>query len=244
MSDQDIFKNENEKTEKPDVETLLSSIKNEDGSQKYATIEDALKGAANAQEFIPKVLNEKRDVESEIEKLKAELAKRQTLEELAEALKTKAPNSKPAETEAKVESKGLQSDDIDKLLEQKLSQREVAAAQQGNLKSVVDSVSAAYGEKASEHIKNTAQKFGMTAEALKTLSAENPQVALRLLDLEGSKQNTKPTSPSLSKAPDSDPNRREKPVRGAARGGLSRSDLLANWRESEQFVNKRLGVEE
>lgn len=222
---------------------LLASIKNDKGEPKYKDVQAALAALKESQEFIPTLLTEKSQVQKELEQAREELTKRQTLEELTEALKSKPQQKEPVETpQGKPDGVGVA--DIDKLLEQKLAQRDQVATQSSNLKSVVDQVTAKYGDKASEHIRKIAESVGSTVDELKNIASTNPKLALRLLDVNGSTPAPNSVSSTRNGTREiSEDNPMPTFERGAARGGLTDRQLRDRWREVAKYTNKRIGVE-
>src|SRR3546814_1766851 len=91
MPDQgeNIFNNvtppEGDKQPTPPVDKyadLLKSIKNESGEQKYDSIEKALEALGHSQSFIPQIKSQLTEKEQELERVKAELSQRQSVEEV------------------------------------------------------------------------------------------------------------------------------------------------------------------
>src|SRR3546814_11469683 len=95
MPDQgeNIFNNvtppEGDKQPTPPVDKyadLLKSIKNESGEQKYDSIEKALEALGHRQSFIPQIKSQLTEKEQELERVKAELSQRQSVEEVMQRL--------------------------------------------------------------------------------------------------------------------------------------------------------------
>lgn len=233
---------QNDQTD-PKPEDLLAQIKNDDGNPKYANVEAALKALKESQEFIPKVLQEKKTVEQELAEARQKLEKAKTLEELTEALKSKQQPTDPQQTK-EGEPKGVAPEDIDKLLENKLAAREQASKQKQNLETVINTVSSKYGDKAKEHIQKVADQLGTTPSKLQELAAENPNMALRLLDAQGSSSPNPSVSTTSAPRTIQDDNPMPTFEKSAARGGLSNDELVARWRQVKDYTHKKLGVSE
>lgn len=232
-----------QKTPDAQAADLLLEIKNDKGEPKYASVEAALKALKESQGFIQTLLSEKKEVGDELFNTQEELKKRQTLEELAEALKSKRQPAEPTKTPEGT-PKGVADMDIDALLESKLSARETIQREKVNLESVISAVSNKFGDKAKEHIQRTAEQLQTTPEKLKQLAAENPALALRLLDAPGSESKSKPTTSTVN-APRTLPTDNDIPVfeRSAARGGMSNKELVDRWKQVQAYTHKKLGVE-
>lgn len=229
------------------LKDLLGSIKNEQGEQKYKDVETALKALQVSQtEFIPTLLKEKKELEARLGETSEELTKRKTLEELTEALKAqpKQPEQAAASTPAEApQSVANPEVDLDALLESKLAQRDQASQETKNYTSVVNEITSKYGDKATEHIQNTATRLDTSVKELESIARKNPKLALSLL-VPGSTASPKSSTTSAypPRVPQDD-NPQPTFERGAAQGGLTQKELLARWREVGAYTNKRLGVE-
>lgn len=254
MSDPDLF-DENNKQEKPPVTPAapssdpfndkLNEITNEKGEPKYDSVEKALDALKASQDFIEQLKDEKRQVEEIARQREEDLAKMGSIEDFVNRVK---PGTKTEETPATPgNSEGLSEEKVGTLFEQKLREREEATRAQGNLDRVISELSKQHGDQAAAHIKQRAQELDTTPAALKDLAQRNPTMALTLLGGSGGKVST---NPSLSSTSTSIPqnNGPERPTiergKGAARGGKTDKELLALWKESANFTNKRLGVRE
>lgn len=158
---------------------LLGSIKNEHGVQKYATIEEALKGLANAQEYIPQVKSQLSSKDAELAALKAELDKRKAVEDVIASLQPKQPE--PVVEQTSQPSQGLSAEDIQRYVEQALNQSKAKDIQVSNTSKVRTALVSKYGEKAQEVATARAAELGLTMDALNTLAASSPDAALALL---------------------------------------------------------------
>lgn len=252
MSDNDMFNEE--PTNKPDTEETpptppsdpfadkLQAITNENGEPKYKDVETALEALKASQQFIETLKAEKSQTSEELEQARKELERVGNIEDFVNRIKPEA------ETKAKVETPptthSLSEEEITELLKKQLDQREQQSQQARNLEEVTRKLSEVHGDKSAEHIKQRAKELGTTAAELKTLSMSNPNMALALLGTPG-KTVPKPSQPSTLNLP---PNTNEanpapKWDRGAARGGLTSAELADRWRQSRDYTNKRIGLE-
>lgn len=202
MSDQDnLFKEENkEQTKAPETDNtlqdLLGGIVNERGEQKYKTVADALVGLRNAQEFIPTLQKEKKELEEKYSAAQAEADRIAALEESILQLSGKEKQEQEGTPQASVASP----ESVTKLVESYLSQRDSQATKAQNLQAVTAKVKEVYGDKAKEAIYTKAQELGMTTEALEQLAASNPKACLKILDISenGAHKQSNSFSPSSS----------------------------------------------
>ena len=150
---------------------LLATIKSEDGRQKYSDVASALKSLPHANEHISKL-------QAEMEELRAEVARRQSAEEVLQRLESK--------TTEKPETPSVGTVDlaqIEQLVDSRLTARQTAELQKNNLKSVVSKVNDVYGDKAEEMFYTTAKEAGLSMEQVNSLAATAPSAVLKLMGL-------------------------------------------------------------
>ncbi len=161
---------------------LLASIKNEEGKPKYASVEEALKGLAHANQFIDTLKTEKSQIEQE---LKA----RQSVAEALEALSAK--NTDPAPTNDPVPA-GLKEADIEALIQARLAERDRMSQEEANVRTVSDALKSKYGEQVGDVMKEVAGKLGRSVEDLKGLAKADPKLVLGLFESAAPKNSPKP----------------------------------------------------
>lgn len=153
----------------PDANSLfadqLSSIKAEDGRQKYADVSTALQSIPHAQNHI-KELSEK------VKLLEAELQKRKGIEEMLERIES------PKNDVATPAANTLDENSIDMLIEQRLTQRERQAIAKQNQQAVVSALKERYGDKAEEQFNAKANELGMSSSDLTELALKSPKAVL------------------------------------------------------------------
>lgn len=194
--------------------------------KKYKSAEDALKSVPHAQQHIS-------TLEEELAKVKEELTRRKTAEELLDEFK-----SGTQQTEATPQSVELDQDTIMNLVNQTLEQREKQSKAQSNASTVASKFTEQYGSKAEEVYNKLAQDAGLTVEQLNNLSATSPNVVLKLSGLDGKPATLgKPSSSINTQALSSN-----KPTEISARvpKGASTKDMLAAWRAAGEKVKSQL----
>jgi hypothetical protein len=191
MADQSIFGNENNTATQPNTQqtdstqsnaqantelaTLLSSIKNERGEQKYATVEAALDGLRNAQEFIPNLRIQLTEREQEIERLRVQAERAAELERTITELT--ANRQQEQNTSAPVLDESLVAD----LVNRTLTQREKQALAQANVATVVSTLQSVFGTDAESKFYGKAQELGLSKEEANALAAKSPKAVLTML---------------------------------------------------------------
>jgi len=176
---------------------LLASIKNENGEQKFKTIEDALKGYTASQEFIGTLKTEKSTVEQELNQLREQAARQQSIEEVLKNLTAKDEQEKPAEKTPP--ASGLSEEAVAKLVRDQIALMNSEQKYVENVSTVQNTLKQKYGDKTRETVAAKAKELGTTPEQLGELSKSNPQLVLALFN--SSKPASNPTSPSSFNLP-------------------------------------------
>ena len=107
-----LFTSTEQPTSQPPVDVnpqadLLKMVLNERGEPKYSTMEEAFKGLANAQQYIPQLKTELSAKEQELAQLREELAKRQSVEEVVSKLTTAQQQQPQATTSGVIDEQGI-----------------------------------------------------------------------------------------------------------------------------------------
>lgn len=186
MADQaeNIFNNntppegENKNTNSPvdKYADLLKSIKNESGEQKYDSIEKALEALGHSQSFIPQIKSQLTEKEKELERVKAELSQRQSVEEVMQRL---IANNQNGEGNPPAAS-GLDEQAVMKLVQQTLNQTKEQETIASNQTKVQEALKAKFGDKAGEAVANKAAELGVSPKELGDLASKSPAMVLAL----------------------------------------------------------------
>ena len=158
-------------------EDLLKGIVNEQGEQKYRSIEDALVGLRHAQEFIPKLKDEKRKEEEELQRLREEVAKLKALEDTVAELASQRASSPTSD--------GMTPDAVAALVQKTLQDTQIKQTQEQNLNSVVSVMRDKFGDKAETVFYEKAQEMGLTVTEINELAAKTPKAVLTMLGVSG-----------------------------------------------------------
>ena len=221
----------------------LKEIKNEDGEQKYKDLNTALEALNSSQQFIPQLQSENAQLKTELEEVKTKLAEMGSIEDFVNKLKPQEPTpNTPPETPK--QPQGVSAEDLAKLLDQRLNQRDQSQREQENYNHVVGELTKTYGDKAGEVIRQRATELNTTPDQLRNLAKENPTMALSLLG--GVDVKAPPSTPSTELPPNGKPEPGKMTIekgKGIARGGYTGKQLTELFRQSAEITNKRLGVE-
>lgn len=194
MTDQSIFPqgdgNPNpENTENEALNTLLASIKNDQGEQKYDSLPKALEGLRNAQDFIPQLKGELSEKDQELADLRSKVAELSAVNEVVDRLT--AQKEEPA-SETPPQSQALDEQAIAKLLQDQLDARDRQQSEANNTQTVIKTLTDKFGTEAEKEYVAKATELGMTVDGLNALSKQSPQAVLALFG--GAKEN-KPLNP-------------------------------------------------
>lgn len=219
----------------PTYEQYLKSIKNEEGLQKYASVEDALVGTAHAQEFIKTLKDEKKLLEDQVDEFKSEFTKRLEQQEQANQLAFAKQEQLPA-------VQGLDKEDVYSAMEE----YEQSKVRKSNRKSVVDTlVNHCNGDeaKAAEYIGGKLKELGMSREQLASLAESAPNAVYNLFQVNGksttsavSTANTINTDAVEAHVNKEAPRAKRLPI------GADNSHLVGEWRASVAETNANLGI--
>lgn len=155
-------------------DTLLMDIKNERGEPKYKTVEDALNGLKHAQEFIPKVKQEKTEAEQKLAEMQEQLNRLQGLENTVFELTQK-------KEQTSTNGVALNEEDIAQLVERTLTLKQQAEVHKNNQRTVVQALTQKYGSEAENVFYSKAQELGLSVDEINALASKTPKAALSLL---------------------------------------------------------------
>lgn len=207
MTDQSVFDTPQDNSGQPAQQqpvqsnpfaNQLAGIVNEEGKQKYETVDKALEGLANAQSYIPQLKDQVSQQEAEINKLRAELEQRQSVEEVVSRLAPSQPQVEPQATPQ--ETQGLSEEKIAEIVQQKLVQNQQQSVQSENKNKVNSSLIAKFGDKAGEVVSTKAKELNTTPQQLEQMAATNPEMVLALFNTQAT-SGVKPTSGSVNIPP-------------------------------------------
>lgn len=203
----------------PELEAIVGTGK------KYATVEAAMAALPHTQTHISKL-------ESELAELREDLNKRQTTQELLDALKSNGTN-----VQGVTAPKEISQDDIVKLVEQVVSQKEVKRTSESNISSVIGRFKEVFGaDKAKDQFLKLSQETGVSVTELNRLAALSPAVIYKLAGLD----NKAPTIPGKVTSTVNTQTSQVEGVISAAVKGTSTKDLLDAWHRAGEKV-KQLG---
>lgn len=210
---------------------LLKSITNEQGNQKFSSVEDVIEGYKASQDFINTLMQEKRQKEQEALDLAAKV---RSQEELAELLRTRQPESDP-QPEAPVApaAPSLTQDDVLTILQEQ-KEREVQTA---NVKKVQEACKEAFGNDFMSKLKEAVASKGLSDDLASQMAKTSPDALLSFIGVEGKKADPLPVNSTVNTRQFS-----TKTEDGPARvmGGVTGKTLLSEWEKSKQRTLAKL----
>ena len=154
----------------------LSTITNEDGKQKYDTVDKALEALKHSQDFIPTLQQEKAALETQVAQLSEQVAQNKGVQDVVNEL-TNRQNEQQTDTS---QPASFTAEDVAKLVDQQLNRRTQADTQKANATQVHEALVAQFGTEASAKVAAKAKELGTTPEQLGTLAADSPNMVLAL----------------------------------------------------------------
>lgn len=244
----DPFEKENEsETPKLSLDDVLKdklkSIVNDNGEQKYKTVEDALEALGHANNHIRTLEDERKKDRSTLQDLQGEIEKRASVEDV---VKTLINREDPVPQQTKSENNnGLDEKAVSVLIQKEIENRNTQSVKESNYKTVVDTLSQKFGDKAIEVVKKKSQELGIEPTELADIARDKPQLVLGLFDTVSSQTTGNPSESTYSpQTSNKGPAERPTVKRSAARGGYTNKKLVEMFKESSDYTNKRLNVEE
>lgn len=238
MTDQSIFNNDEQSTpaeasqsgneQASAADQLLGAIVNSEGKQKYASVEDALKATAAAQEHI-------RRLEEENTTFRQEVEKSTTLQSVLDAMKPREESEPVAPTSS------IGEDDVAQLLEGMLNKRETEATAKANVSKVTSAFVEKHGVEAEAKYYESATALGFTNSEINELAARNPAAVFKMLGIDDKPAPVANPLRSSVGAGNLSDNKPQQPTFNPFQGGTSPS--VEAFRKSKAATNERLGLD-
>lgn len=187
MADQptdDVFNNGGQPPQPTDPNAkyadLLKSIKNEQGEQKYDSLDKALEALRHSQNYIPDLKSQLTQREQELEEMRGKLSKIDEIEGVIERLARSKPDGEGNHPAAS----GLDEKAVLDLVQRTLSQSEQQKLIDANKRKVSEALQAKFGDKAKDMVAAKAAELGMTSEELGAHAAKYPALVLKHFEVE------------------------------------------------------------
>lgn len=202
----------------------LEQITNEEGKPKYASVDEALKGAANAQEYI-------RKLQADLDALRAESDKGANVQDVMDAIKNQQNQG------ADQQSKTLGEEDVTAMFQNLLTKSKAEELQASNEAKFSEAVTRMYGDKASGFIAGKAKELGIETRFLQEMARTSPDAAMKLVGVSATPQSGGNLNGSSFNTVGQ--GGYQAPTRTYSMSGGSTKDLLAEWNRCKQIVDNR-----
>ena len=153
------------------LDTLLASIKNERGEQKYQSPEEALKGAAHAQQYISELKSQLADMKNKLGELETEGNARSAVEEAFDTL------SAQGQGDVNTTRSSLDEDAVLAILQK----RETEQVKTANREKIKQMFVSQYGDAAAKKFGEVASELGLTTVELTELAERSPAVIQKVV---------------------------------------------------------------
>ena len=216
----------------------LASITNERGEPKYRDVPTAIQALQHSQQYIPQLKQENESLRAELERTKAELSQRGSLDETIERLTSQGQQAPSSQ-----ETQGLTQEQVKEMLEQQLSQRDLAQRAQTNSQKVEQAIVQMYGDKTKDVVAQRAKELGISPTKLGSLAAESPDMVLALFNVKSQSPQGNPSSSSVN-IPPVNPSKTSEVGRPdkSLLSGAKYKDQSEYLKRIQASVHERLGV--
>lgn len=198
----------------------LASIKNADGTPKYADVAQALDSIPHAQDHIT-------TIEGENESLKAALAKAEAAKELLE----KAGN-------ANQQTAGLTVEEVAQITQDTLAAQADSSRKADNVISVNSKFSELYGDKANEQMKALAKDSGITVAEIKTIAEKSPLAVFRMAGI-NSQSTPAPRTPGEGVGDNFQPPLKKTDPPKSVMSGATSQQMVDNWKAAREIIKQQ-----
>lgn len=191
--------------------------------KKFSDLNKAMESIPYAQTHIEKLEQELADTRSKLEA-------RTSVEEALQEFKSRSSQDTPT-------SQAIDLNEIDNLIEQRLTQRDYQQQSKGNIDVVVKELTGQFGsaDKAEEAFEAKAKEIGVDIGFMNDLAAKSPKAALALFTPGSKVAPAGVTTSSLNTEAFGSQPRQPTPVKGVMHGS-STSDVLGAWRAATAHV--------
>lgn len=149
---------------------LLKTITNDSGVQKYGTVSDALNALPHAQSHIKTIEQENAQMKEQMASLQEQVEKMNKIEDTIAQLTANKESEQPSET--------LSQQQVMELVQAQLNQTKQQENALHNQKTVAQTLSEQFGDKAEEVYNAKAQELGIDVNFLNDLAAKSPVAVL------------------------------------------------------------------
>ncbi len=206
----------------------LSSIKNEDGGQKYSDVATALSALKHTQDHVT-------NLESENQVFREEQIKAKTMDDVLQQVTANKDQN------VQTVPSGLDADSVKGVTLDTLREYEAQKLADANQQSVVEQLRTKFGDnkKAEEMFNTKAQEMGLTVETMNQLAASSPKAVLSYFDVKGGVTPNKNIEGSVNTEALQNQVIETPKVAGIMYGASS-SEIVDSWRAAGQAIQNEM----
>lgn len=155
--------------------------------KKYKTSEDLVKAVHEKDRFITRLQEENAEARQAV-------TRQLTIDEILTQIRSATPPAVQSPPQEPREPDQQKTPDVNEIVKQALTQREIEQKHQRNLETVTNKLLEKFGSDAQLHLNKKAQELGVSVEYLQGQAKENPSVFFRLIEVDK-------TTPSAAPVP-------------------------------------------
>jgi hypothetical protein len=157
--------------------------------KKYATVEDLARSRLEADNFIERLKHETTGLRDDLSQAVEELNKRASIEDFMDQMKDSYRDDVSNDHEDDRESasnsgSAMSAEDIDRLVDERLTHRERQRTEQANIQAVKRKFEETFGSDYQSEVLRRAKDAGVDTNTIDSLAKTNPQAVFKLLDVE------------------------------------------------------------
>ena len=202
---ENVFKIDSTQTHEANQQQIENYLEHYVGEgKKFKDVQELAKGKYEADNYIP-------TLEKKLDELRSELEKRQTAAEIADQIRSRLADTKSTEVsnqgntnlgettqDDQTTTKGLSQEDIEKLLEERISQREKQSKAQQNIAEVSRVLNERVGATSNKWLQDKANELGVTVQYLQQQAEVSPKAFYNLVGLNTGTQQRQGFNPPAS----------------------------------------------
>jgi len=161
------------------LETLVGEGK------KFKSAEDLARGKLEADSFITKLQSEAQEMREELNKRLAVEDVLKRIEERQKAVEPDQSNRGTPDPEEKTDNRGVSMDDVAKLVQQQMEEKDLINTRRSNLASVKDKLVQRFGADYANKVRGKLSELGLGDDFANGLAATQPNAFLALVGAQG-----------------------------------------------------------
>lgn len=192
--------------------------------KKYKSVDDALESLPHKESFIEQLKREN-------EELRGKLEGASTVDDILNQISSSSKEEEAPQQEQQ-EQYQLKQEDIAKIIDSRISEREQQQTAQQNAATVVDKMTELYGDRAEEVYNQRAEELNVPVEWLNETAKRSPNAVFELFGV-GKKEKASPSKLSSSYNSEALSQKPQQKEHRTIMWGASTSDIMDTWRSAK-----------